>query len=563
MKNLLFLCCLALNLESQVLNSRSVVHPVVGQKGMVVTQHFIASKIGREVLQSGGNAFDATVAVSFALAVVLPRAGNIGGGGFAVIYHKDENVFETLDYREKASENSSRDMYLINKEFDPKLSTEGYKAIAVPGTVDGMWELHQKYGSLPWKDLIQPAIKLASQGFRVTPYMADTLNSYQERFYKFKTTRKIFYKKDGFKFNDVIIQKDLAKSLKLISTNGRKSFYEGQIAKKIVADMKKNDGILTLNDLKQYRSSWRKPLIGDYRGYKIITMPPPSSGGLHLIQMLNILESFDLKLLGHNSAEYVLLLSEVMKYAFADRSKYLGDPDFVDVPVSAIISKQYSDRIASEIELNEATPSSKVLPGEFFRQESDETTHFSIADQFGNIVSNTYTLNSGYGSKVVIKDTGILMNNEMDDFSAAPGIPNQFGLIGGKFNEIKAFKRPLSSMTPTIVFKDNKPFLVVGSPGGPRIISAVLQNILNVIDFNMEISDAINVNRIHQQWFPDVVTLEYGMNPNFTEYLDKAGQKSIFLNPNTALESIQIKNNLFYGYGDTRRPDSKAIGVDQ
>ena len=333
MKNLLFLCCLALNLDSQVLNSRSVVHPVVGQKGMVVTQHFIASKIGSEVLQSGGNAFDATVAVSFALAVVLPRAGNIGGGGFAVIYHKDENVFETLDYREKASENSSRDMYLIDEEFDPKLSTEGYKAIAVPGTVDGMWELHQKYGSLPWKDLIQPAIKLASQGFRVTPYMADTLNSYQERFYKFKTTRKIFYKKDGFKFNDVFIQKDLAQSLKLISTDGRKSFYEGQIAKKIVADMKKNDGILTLNDLKQYRSSWRKPLIGDYRGYKIITMPPPSSGGLHLIQMLNILESFDLKLLGHNSAEYVLLLSEVMKYAFADRSKYLGDPDFVNVPV--------------------------------------------------------------------------------------------------------------------------------------------------------------------------------------------------------------------------------------
>jgi len=559
----IFWLSISLSASSPVLNKESITHPEVGLKGMVVTQHYLASEVGEAILNKGGNAYDATIAVAFALAVVLPRAGNIGGGGFTVLYNSSDESFQSLDYREKAPLAASKNMYLDkNGDVISNLSTLGYKAIAVPGTVDGMWELHKKYGSMDWKELIVPSIKLAKEGFKVTPLMADTLNRNYKSLSKFSETKKIFFQENPVKFNSLLIQKDLAKTLEKISNNGRNGFYKGDVAQKIVADMKRNDGLITFDDLENYKSKWRKPLIRKYKNFEVITMPPPSSGGLHLIQMLNILENFDLKSMKHNSPSYVLLLNEVMKYAYADRSQYLGDPDYVDVPVNKLISKDYAESISKKITIDSVTQSDDIKAGMYIDLESDETTHFSIADKYGNLVSTTYTLNSSFGSKVVIAKTGILMNNEMDDFSSAPGVPNQFGLLGGKFNEIQPSKRPLSSMTPTIVFKNNSPFLILGTPGGSRIITAVLQNFLNIAEFEMNLADSINKPRVHQQWYPDLLFLEKGFDELHAEKITEHGQEVYFMDPGTALESIMIKNNYFYGYGDTRRPDSKAIGVN-
>ena len=559
----IFWLSISLSANPPVLNNSSITHAEVGLEGMVVTQHYLASEVGEAILSKGGNAYDATIAVAFALAVVLPRAGNIGGGGFTVLYNSSDESFQSLDYREKAPLAASKNMYLDNNgDVISNLSTLGYKAIAVPGTVDGMWELHKRYGSMDWKELILPSIKLAKEGFRVSPLMADTLNRNYESLSKFSETKKIFFQDNPVKFNSLLIQKDLAKTLEKISNDGRDGFYQGDVARKIVAHMKRNDGLITLDDLENYKSKWRKPLINKYKNFEIITMPPPSSGGLHLIQMLNILESFDIKSLKHNSPSYVLLLNEVMKYAYADRSQYLGDPDYVDVPVKKLISKDYAQNISKKITIDRVTQSDDIKAGMYIDLESNETTHFSIADKFGNLVSTTYTLNSSFGSKVVIAKTGILMNNEMDDFSSAPGVPNQFGLLGEKFNEIQPSKRPLSSMTPTIVFKNNSPFLIMGSPGGSRIITAVLQNFLNIAEFEMNLADSINKPRVHQQWYPDLLFLEKGFDELHAKKITELGQEIYFIDPGTALESIMIKNNYFYGYGDTRRPDSKAIGVN-
>ena len=559
----IFWLSISLSANSPVLKKESITHPEVGLEGMVVTQHYLASEVGVAILNKGGNAYDATIAVAFALAVVLPRAGNIGGGGFTVLYNSSDESFQSLDYREKAPLAASKNMYLDkNGDVISNLSTLGYKAIAVPGTVDGMWELHKKYGSMDWKELIVPSIKLAKEGFKVSPLMADTLNRNYKSLSKFSETKKIFFQENPVKFNSLLIQKDLAKTLEKISNNGRNGFYKGDVAQKIVADMKRNDGLITFDDLENYKSKWRKPLIRKYKNFEVITMPPPSSGGLHLIQMLNILENFDLKSMKHNSPSYVLLLNEVMKYAYADRSQYLGDPDYVDVPVNKLISKDYAESISKKITIDSVTQSDDIKAGMYIDLESDETTHFSIADKFGNLVSTTYTLNSSFGSKVVIAKTGILMNNEMDDFSSAPGVPNQFGLLGGKFNEIQPSKRPLSSMTPTIVFKNNSPFLIMGTPGGSRIITAVLQNFLNIAEFEMNLADSINKPRVHQQWYPDLLFLEKGFDELHAEKITELGQEVYFMDPGTALESIMIENNYFYGYGDTRRPDSKAIGVN-
>ncbi len=551
-------------INASLLNSKSITQPVLGKDGMVVTQHFLATEIGSEVLLNGGNAFDASIAVAFALAVVLPRAGNIGGGGFMVLYDESSNSFEALDYRERAPEKSYKEMFL-NQDgtMNGDISTIGYKSIAVPGTVHGMWAIHKRYGTLSWKSLIDPAINLAREGFRITPMMADTLNENYDKLSKFESTKKIFLSQKPMEFGILLKQPDLANTLEIISIDGVDGFYQGKVAQKITSEMKKNGGLISLKDLKKYRSVWRKPLIGDYKNFKIVTMPPPSSGGIHIIQMLNILNHFSLPDLKHNSPEYSLLLAEIMKYAYADRSKYLADPDFEKVPVEYLISRKYSQEIASRISVGSYTNSDLIAPGIAASHESLDTTHFSIADQYGNLVSNTYTINSTYGSKVVIEGTGILMNNEMDDFSAAPGIPNQFGLLGDESNEIEPFKRPLSSMSPTIIFDMNKPFMVTGSPGGSKIITAVLQNILNVIEFDMEISDAISTPRIHHQWKPDVLSLEYGFDETHAQSISKLGQPIIFEEPGTSLEAIMIRNNIFYGYGDTRRPDSKAIGVNQ
>jgi len=538
------------------------VHPEIGANGMVVTQHYLATDVGHAILQKGGNAYDASIAVAFALAVVLPRAGNIGGGGFMLMHDGVTNKNYSIDYREIAPAKATKDMYLnTDGSVDRKRSTQGALAIGVPGTVYGMWEVHQKFGSLPWKELIKPAIDLASNGFKVSPFMADALNGRYKKLGQFKNFKKIFYAEYPVIMNSRLVQPELARTLKIIATKGVAGFYEGEIATLIADYMKKNNGLITKSDLANYRPVWREPIQGSYRDFQILTMPPPSSGGIHIIQMLNILEHYDLVSMGHNSPRYAALLTEVMKYAYADRSKYLGDPDFFDVPVNQLISKAYAKNIHQLITLDKITPSADILPGNALPHESLDTTHFSVADKDGNVVSNTYTLNSGFGSGVVINGTGVLMNNEMDDFVSSPGVPNQFGLVGGEANKIEPFKRPLSSMTPTIVFHDSKPIIATGSPGGSRIITAVLQFLLNTLDFKMEISDATVVPRIHHQWKPDVLMLEKGFDIQHIESIKGFNQKVYISGPGTSLESLEIKNNLFYGFGDTRRPDSKAKGL--
>ena len=532
------------------------------KNGMITSQHFLATAVGEKILNKGGNAYDASIAIAFTLAVVLPRAGNIGGGGFMVIYDGETKKPYSIDFREKAPEFSSKDMYL-NKDGtfnDLKLSTFGYLASGVPGTVAGLWEVHQKFGSLPWNVLIEDAIYFAENGFEITPFLADILLRYSEDLSSFPETKEIFKKHyPNFK-NKMLVQSDLANTLRIIASKGRDGFYKGEIAEKISSEMKTNGGLITKSDLQKYNPVWREPLISDYRDTRIITMGPPSSGGLHIIQMLNIIENFELKPMKHNSLEYINLLAEVMKYAYSDRSKYLGDPDFYEVPIKKITSKDYAKNILSNIKIGKATPANDIYPGKHLMRESHETTHFSVADKSGNVVSMTYTLNSTFGSKVVIKDTGILMNNEMDDFSAAPGIPNQFNLLGAEANQIIPFKRPLSSMTPTIVLKDEELFFTTGSPGGSRIISAVLQSILNIIDFGMDLEEATFAKRIHHQWYPDILEFEFSLDEEINMKLKKMDYDTSIVIPLTCLQTIMFKDGVYYGYGDFRRVDAFASG---
>ena len=530
--------------------------------GMVSTQHFLATRVGEKILNKGGNAYDASIAIAFTLAVVLPRAGNIGGGGFMVMYDQETKKPYSIDYREKAPLLSTKDMYLnqdgsFNNQM---LSTFGYLSIGVPGTVAGLWDVHKKFGSLPWSVLLEDAINLAEKGFEITPFLADILFKYNEKLSFFDETKNIFQSSYPDFKGELLIQTDLSKTLKIISEKGRDGFYKGSVANKIAKAMKDNNGLITKSDLENYNPVWRKPLISQYRGNNVITMGPPSSGGLHIIQMLNILENYDLKEMNHNSKDYINLLTEVMKYAYSDRSKYLGDPDFYDVPVEKITSKQYGKRIFNDIEIGQSKPVGEVKPGMYLETESHETTHFSVADADGNIVSSTYTLNSTFGSGVVIGGTGIVMNNEMDDFSAAPGIPNQFNLLGAEANEIAPNKRPLSSMTPTIVMKNNELFFTTGSPGGSRIISAVLQSILNIIDFDMNLEETTKARRIHHQWFPDILEVEYSIDNKIRKELEDMNYSIVITDPLTCLQLIMYKDKKFYGYGDFRRVDAYASG---
>ena len=556
--NNLFLALLLISIPSKSIASYA--QSDTSSDGVVVTQHYLATEIGENILTQGGNAYDAAIAVGFALAIVLPRAGNIGGGGFMVIYDKDSNDAYAIDYREKAPAASFRDMYLDeNGEFDILKSTFGYNAIGVPGTVHGFWSVHQRFGSLPWADLIQPAIILAERGFVMSDYMAQTLNNYAEKMTYYDETRNIFLRNYPNLKDSRLIQNDLAKTLKRIQKDGLNGFYSGETASLIAADMTENGGLITEQDLLDYRSVWRDPIKGTYRGKTIVTMPPPSSGGIHLIQMLNILENFELGTYEHNSYQYVSLLSETMKYAYADRSEYLGDPDFFEVPISKITAKEYAKKISASIKESGVLPSSKINPGMYINLESNETTHFSIADKFGNVISNTYTINSAFGSGVTIKGTGILMNNEMDDFSGQPGVPNQFGLLGGIANEIEPAKRPLSSMTPTIVFDNDEPFLAIGSPGGSRIITAVLQIILNVVDFEQSLEEATESKRVHHQWYPDDIDIEETYNQ--INELMNMGYTIDIIDTATCTQSIMIDGSEFIGVSDLRRPDSLALGV--
>lgn len=517
-----------------------------------MTSHVLANKIGKKVLDDEGNAIDAAVAVGYALAVLHPSAGNIGGGGFAVIHLANgENI--TLDFREKAPLKATRDMYLDkNGNVIPNASTIGYLGAGVPGSVAGMSAMLEKYGTKKLSDMISPAIKLAQNGFIITERQA------QKDFAKFASSRKYFLKKDGstYKEGEVFIQKDLAKTLKLIQKEGSKAFYQGKIADLIAKDMAKNGGIITKKDLEQYFVVWRKPVIGTYRGYEIISISPPSSSGTHIIEILNVMENADIEKLGFDSSQTIHIMSEAMRQAYADRSLFMGDPDFVRVPVDKLINKDYAKTIYQNIITNKATPSSEINPGLDQIHEGDNTTHYSVADKWGNAISVTYTINASYGSTAAVDGAGFLLNNEMDDFSIKPSTPNLYGLVGGDANAIAPNKRPLSSMSPTIILKDKKLVMVVGSPGGARIITTVLQVISNVIDHKMDISQAIEAPRFHMQWLPDEIRIEpYGMTQDVMNNLRNMGYKVITKPVMGDVNAIFIdpKTNIMHGSGDPRK----------
>jgi gamma-glutamyltranspeptidase/glutathione hydrolase len=521
---------------------------------MVVTADKYATAVGIQILNKGGNAVDAAVAVGFTLAVTYPQAGNIGGGGFMLIRTND-GEHHALDYREKAPMAAYKDMFLDeNNEVTSNASTSGYLAIGVPGTVSGLYRAHDKFGSMSWSALIQPAIELAQNGFIVDRFLEESLEENLEDFEPFLPSMEIFTNSEvGIRAGDTLYQKDLAKTLKLIKKNGPDGFYEGETAVKIVLAMKKNGGLITAEDLSNYEAIWRDPLSFTYRGYDIYSMPLPSSGGVLLAEILNTLENISLSNLGHNSSATMHLWIETEKKAYADRAEYLGDIDFFQAPFDILMTKKYGKQIFESINPHYARSSEVIRP---LPVENIETTHYSIVDALGNTVSSTYTLNGSYGSGVVIEGTGVLMNNEMDDFSIKPGFPNLYGLIGSEANAIEAEKRMLSSMTPTIIEKNNNPFLVVGSPGGAKIITSVAQVISNVIDFEMNIREAVEAPRFHHQWLPDVVTYEeFGFSKDVLDNLIKRGHRLQQINFLGNVQAIlwNDENKEWTGWSDPRR----------
>ena len=543
-------------------SSNDIFHPVYGKNGMVASEQGLATQVGLDILKQGGNAIDAAVAVGFALAVVLPNAGNIGGGGFMVLHDDKTGKDVAIDFREIAPAKASRDMYLDNQGnvIDGK-SLFTHDASGVPGTVAGMEYALKKWGTMPLSKVLEPAIKLADKGFIVSDVLAQTLKEEKSTLGKWSSSKAIFFKNgEPLISGDLLVQKDLAKSLRLIAKQGAKAFYQGEIATKIAKEMQSHGGTMTLEDLKAYKVVERQPIIGDYRGYKVVTMPPPSSGGVHLIEILNMLEHYPIKEDGVNSAKNIHHMAESMKLAYADRSEYLGDPDFVKIPVTGLTSKAYANELVKTIDDNKARLSSNIKPGKPQPYESDQTTHFSVMDKAGNAVAVTYTLNLNFGSGIVVEGTGILLNNEMDDFSVKPGVPNAFGLVGGTANAIEAKKRPLSSMTPTIVMKNNKPWLVTGSPGGARIITTVLQSVVNTIDHEMNPAEAIITPRIHHQWLPDELRVEEGISPDTIKLLQDKGHKVVTKAPMGRIQIIQADDSGFYGYSDPRNPDGKTLG---
>lgn len=543
-------------------SSNDIFHPVYGKNGMVASEQGLATQVGLDILKQGGNAIDAAVAVGFALAVVLPNAGNIGGGGFMVLHDDKTGKDVAIDFREIAPAKASRDMYLDNQGnvIDGK-SLFTHDASGVPGTVAGMEYALKKWGTMPLSKVLEPAIKLADKGFIVSDVLAQTLKEEKSTLGKWSSSKAIFFKNgEPLKSGDLLVQKDLAKSLRLIAKQGAKAFYQGEIATKIAKEMQSHGGTMTLEDLKAYKVVERQPIIGDYRGYKVVTMPPPSSGGVHLIEILNMLEHYPIKEDGVNSAKNIHHMAESMKLAYADRSEYLGDPDFVKIPVTGLTSKAYANERVKTIDDNKARLSSTIKPGKPQPYESDQTTHYSVMDKAGNAVAVTYTLNLNFGSGIVAEGTGILLNNEMDDFSVKPGVPNAFGLVGGAANAIEAKKRPLSSMTPTIVMKNNKPWLVTGSPGGARIITTVLQSVVNTIDHEMNPAEAIITPRVHHQWLPDELRVEEGISPDTIKLLQDKGHKVVTKAPMGRIQIIQADDSGFYGYSDPRNPDGKTLG---
>lgn len=549
--------------EASIFSEMATAQPIYAKHGMVSSQEALASKIGVDILKQGGNAVDAAVAVAYALAVTLPRAGNVGGGGFMLVHLAEQHKTIAIDYRETAPAKAHKDIFLDEQgNAVDKLSREHGLAVGVPGTVMGMELALTKYGTMSMEQVIKPAIKLAKDGILVTSDLSNSLAGLKSRITQWPSSAEVFYHADGsnYQVNELFKQPELAQSLSLIAEKGSKGFYQGETAEKIVSAVQNAGGVMSLTDLANYKVIERQPVRGQYRGYEVVSMPPPSSGGIHIIEMLNVLEQFPIDKLGHNTADTLHLMAETMKYAYADRSKFLGDPDFVDVPVKQLISKEYAKSIASKISINKTTPSSEILPGKLAPYESDQTTHFSVIDKWGNAVANTYTLNFSYGSGLVAKGTGILLNNEMDDFSVKPGTPNGYGLIGGEANSVQGNKRPLSSMSPTIVMKDGKPFIVTGSPGGSRIINITLQIIMNVIDHNLNIAEATAAARIHHQWLPDFIWVEHTLNKDTISLLEAKGHKVKIQESIGSTQSIMMTEQGLFGASDPRRAGSAAIG---
>ncbi len=531
--------------------------PIVARHGMVAGPEQLAAEVGAQILRQGGNAVDAAVATGFALAVTYPRAGNLAGGGFMLIHLAEENRQTLIDYRETAPAGASRDMFLdAQGNLDHDKEYFSLQAAGVPGTVAGLLYALEKYGTLSREQVLAPAIALAAEGLTVSFGLNYEINASAEQLRKNPAAMQLFFHADGtpYDMGDTWRQPDLAWTLGEISARGKDGFYSGAVAQRITAEMAAGGGLITTRDLADYRVVEREPVRGTFRDFEIVSTPPPSSGGVHIIQMLNILEGFELQAMGHNSAAYLHYLTESMKLAYADRSLYLGDPDFVAVPVAQLTDKAYAARQRHLIDSKRATPSVDIAPGRLLDGESTETTHYSVADRFGNVVSNTYTLNFSFGSNIVVPGTGMLLNNEMADFATSPGNGNAFGLVQGEANKIEPGKRPLSSMSPTIIFRDGKPWLATGSPGGSVIISTVLQLALNAMEFDMNVATAAAEPRIHHQWMPDVLQMEEGFSVDTVRLLQGMGHPvSVSDRTTGCTSSIMLEDGWLLGAADPRR----------
>lgn len=559
----LLLCYTALTSAQAILEGERF-HPATGGQGMVVTSHTLATEVALDVLKAGGNAMDAAVTAGFALAVTQPRSGNIGGGGFMLYSPGDGGDVEAIDYREKAPAGATETMFQDDSgEVVQNRSRFTHKAAGVPGTVAGLAMALERHGTLTLEQALAPAIRLARDGFIVPARFTEGLEQARERLARWPATLNTFYKDDGSAWQpgERFVQPDLANTLERIAKHGIRDFYQGETAELIVQEMRRHGGLISLEDLRNYEPAVRQPIHGHYRSHDIYSMSPPSSGGTHIVQILNILEGYPMGELGHNSAASIHRMAEAMKLAYADRATYLGDTDFVDVPLAGLTSKTYAHELRKGISADSARPSSEIRAGTPAAYESPETTHFSIVDRWGNAVSNTYTINFSYGSGITVAGAGFLLNNEMDDFSAKPGVPNAYGLIGGEANKVEPGKRMLSSMSPTIVRRNGKNFLVSGSPGGSRIITTTLQVLLNVIDHGMNVQSAVSAPRIHHQWLPDEIRIEQGISPDTVQRLESMGHTIVQKSAMGAIQSILIdENGRLHGGADPRRSTSSAMG---